>query len=314
MTSDTTAQLGSVISDITKQFQGLAEQMTQLGNSLQRLATAGLSATTEGNRLSFVWEKFTQQIASVFLPVIKYLIEKLVQLTVWFKGLTGDSQSLIMKIGLIAGAFLLITPILAALGSVLSPIAIAVAAVGFVLYEFFTKTEMGKAVLDSLSESVQWAITHWEDIREVMETVMGRLIKVFQTVAAGFMWFGLKLGGVIEEIISWIPGLGDMANAIKDFREKGEQNLALLLNDINAPIQVTPRGSKGDGRDRQQVNPTGFAFESLSASFERITSAANKQDIAKDSLAVQKQQLGWLEKIAQGIQDIDDRDSGGGDF
>lgn len=314
MNPNAVAQLDTAIADITRQFQNLATQMQQLSSSLQRLATAGLNATTEGNRLSYVWMLFTRQIAAVALPVVNFLIEKLTKLTEWFRNLSGDAQFLILKIGLMATAITVVTPLVGLLISAISPLTAVMAVLVPALTYFFTETSTGIAVVDAMTEALKWATENWITIKNVFEVAVGSIVKAFQVVVAGFMWLGIQIVGIIEEIVSWIPGLGDVAESIKKFRENGEKQHQLLINDIATPINVSTKDDK-QRRPRQDVNPTGFGFESLAASYERITSAANKQDLARESLDVQKKQLAALDAIKEGVmKPMEVGMSVGGDF
>lgn len=315
MNPNAVAQLDTAIADITRQFQNLTSQMQSLSSSLQRLATAGFSATTEGNRLSYMWMLFTRQIAAVTLPVINFLIESLARLTEWFKGLSGDAQNVILKIGLIVVAFTALVPVITVLSAVLSPVAIALGALAVILYKFFTETDTGKVILDQLSAAVQWATKNWQELKNEFEKFSGAAVKIFQTLVASFTWFGIALMQLVENLLDYIPGMGDAVAAIKKYREETQAGLDLLVADIKKPIQVSGNTGKESFRPRQDVNPTGFGFESLAASYERITSAANKQDLARESLDVQKKQLIALDAIKEGVmKPMEVGMSVGGDF
>lgn len=318
MDSAVTGQLQNVVGDLTNSFKNLANQIQQLSTSLQRLATAGLQATSEGNRLSFVWLMFTRQIAGIVLPVVNFLIDKINILTQWFKNLSGDAQFLILKLGLMAAAITVLVPVVSALIYSISPLTAVMAILVPALTYFFTESEMGKAILEKLTAAIQWLFSSWEDLLILFDTAVGGLVKAFQVVAAGFMWLGLKIVGIIEEILDWIPGLDGATQAIREFREYGEKQYQMLIDDIASPIKVREKG-KREGRQRTDVNPSGFGFESLSASFERITSAANKTDLQREMADTAKKQLEQQKLIASGIEGVKQAVAGvggmgGGDF
>jgi hypothetical protein len=150
-------------------------------------------------------------------------------------------------------------------------------------------------VLDALSAALQIAIKNWQDLKNYFEAFTGALAKIFEVVVAGFLWMGIKLIGIIESILEWIPGTDSFAESLKNARQNMEATKDALLKDVWKPIQVSGKGGQ-DQRPGNKVNPTGFNFESLSASFERITSEANKKDLALD---MAKQQLKVQEQIAE---------------
>lgn len=298
MNPNVTAQLGSVIDDITEQFRGLAQQMQQLSSTLQRLASSGLAATSEGNKLSYAWLLLSRQIAAITLPVVNFLVEKMLQLTSWFSRLSGDAQFLLLKVGLVAASFTVLTPILSALLAILNPMSLVIGVLANALIYFFTQTELGQSVLDAMSAALQFTIKNWETVKTTFEAVTGALVKIFEVVVAGFLWMGIKIVGIIESILDWIPGTDGAAESLKGFRQNMEAMKDSLLADAMKPILVSGKAdpNKASKRARQDVNPTGFNFESLSASFERITSEANKKDLAMD---LAKQQLKVQEQIAE---------------
>ena len=200
MDSAVTGQLQNVVSDLTNSFKNLANQIQQLSTSLQRLATAGLQATSEGNRLSFVWLMFTRQIAGIVLPVVNFLIEKITMLTQWFKGLSGDAQFLLLKVGLVAASFTMLLPILSMITTILNPMSIMMGLVANALIFFFTETQTGKELLDLLSAALQWVSDNLIMVKNAFEIVVGFLTKGFQIIVAGFTWLGIKLMEILKEI------------------------------------------------------------------------------------------------------------------
>lgn len=303
MNPNAVAQLDTAIADITRQFQGLAQQMQNLSSTLQRFASAGLQATAEGNKLSYAWLLLSRQIAAITLPVVNFLVEKIIQLTNWFSKLSGDAQFLLLKVGLVAASFTMLTPILGVLLTILNPMSAVMGVLANALVYFFTQTELGQSVLDALSAALQFAIKNWETIKNTFEAVTGAIVKVFEVVVAGFLWMGIKIVGIIESILDWIPGTDAAAESLKGFRQGMEAMQDSLLKDAMKPIMVSGKSdpNKPSSRPRQGVNPTGFTFESLSASFERITGEVNKKDLAKESLEVQKMQLEQQKIIAGGV-------------
>lgn len=316
MNPNIAAQLEDTIANITDQFKGLESQLKNLTGTLQNLVTSGLAATAEGNKLSYAWTLLSRQIASVFLPAINWLIEKILKLTEWFRGLSGENQSLLMKVGLLIGAFLAMATVATVLMSVISPVSLMVSAVAAALYYFFTQTELGKVVLEEVTKALIWMVDNWYVLVNVFELVGGALKKIGQLFMWGMASLGNAIIGLLIKVMEWIPGLGEATDGMKKFHDENARAIDQFANDILKPIELSQKPQKGKGGPNNQVNPTGFNFESLSASFERITSEANKKDLAMD---IAKQQLKVQEQIAAGVVAManngwGETQGGGGDF
>lgn len=55
--------------------------------------TAGLRGTAEGNRLNYLFQQISMQIASIFLPAIRVVSKVLEDLLGWFRSLSGATQN-----------------------------------------------------------------------------------------------------------------------------------------------------------------------------------------------------------------------------
>jgi ABC-type multidrug transport system fused ATPase/permease subunit len=313
-----TAQLETAIGGITEQFQGLTRQLQSLTGTLQNLITAGLSGTTQGNKLAYAWTLLSRQVAAVFLPTIEYLIRKILQLTQWFADLGKEGQDLVQQIGLLVGVFVAFTTIASILMAVMSPIAVLVGAVAAALFYFFTQTDYGREIMAKAGSVMDTLIDGWYMLINVFELVTGALKKAGQFLVLGFAMIGQAIMGLVIQIMEWIPGLGDAAESLKKIKERDDAIIEGFKNNVLAPIELSKRGpkKKDSGGAGRNVDVAGFNFESLSASFERITSEANKKDLAMD---IAKQQLDEQKKIAAGIAEIanngwGDKQGGGGDF
>lgn len=308
-------QLQNMIDKLAESFKGMTDQMQQLGNSLQKMAISGLAATAEGNRLSFAWLMLSRQIASIFLPVINLAINGIMQLTQWFKSLTGEGQSIAMMMSIVAIGMKLLLPALEMLKGLFSPIAIAIGLLFEGLMQFLEGTTEGRVIMEALSVVFEAFMFVFSSLGDVFKVVVDGVVVAFQLVVRGFMWLGLKVVEVIEAIISWIPGLGDWAEALKEFREKGQAQFDMLAEGkLGADAKVNK------DKKSNQVNPTGFGFESLSSSWERVMGAANKQDsIPTKQLATQEKMLIQLSLIGGAIgqlsaSEVGSEYSGGGDY
>lgn len=309
--------LEKVTETLSAAFKGMAEQMQQLGNSLQRVVTMGLAATNEGNRLAYAWTLFSRQIASVFLPTINFVIDKLQQMTLWFRSLTGDQQRLIESLGSMALVFAMMAPVLTLLTTVLSPLNLLIAGLASALYAFFTQTDAGKAILDYVAQAAEAVWVVMNNIGLTMAIISDDIDIAIASVLACFAGLGLEIFKFVDRIVSYIPFLGGASEALHAFVEEGQAEfdklVAVANKEAGASYKRKPT-SGGGGSARTDVTPSGFAFESLTASFERITSAANKQDIARDTLAVARRSMGWLEIIADEMRRSDTSGGGGADY
>lgn len=305
--------LEKVTETLSAAFKGMAEQMQQLGNSLQRVVTMGLAATNEGNRLAYAWTLFSRQIASVFLPTINFVIDKLQQMTLWFRSLTGDQQRIIESLGKMALGFAMLSPIIGILMAVLSPLNLLIAALGSLLYVFFTQSALGKSILKAITD----ATLNMNDVLDylglTMAVISDDIAIAVDSVLACFAGLGLAIFKFVDNIVSYIPFMGSASDALHAFVQQGQAQFDALVASANREAGASYK-KRDKGSPKTEVTPSGFAFESLTASFERITSAANKQDIARDTLAVARRSMGWLEIIAGEMRRSDTTGGGGADY
>jgi hypothetical protein len=81
--------LGPVLSAATSGFY-------MLGGGILGFVTAGLAGTTQGAYLTFMFQQLSRQIAGVFMPYIKKLIDFMVDLVEKMRNLSGDQQDQIL--------------------------------------------------------------------------------------------------------------------------------------------------------------------------------------------------------------------------
>jgi len=77
-----------------------------LTSKVMGFVSAGLAGTAEGERLNLVMTRLNQSIASIFTPAIHAAIDKLNQLTNWFRNLSGNQQEQIRNMVGMGVAFL----------------------------------------------------------------------------------------------------------------------------------------------------------------------------------------------------------------
>lgn len=86
------------------------------------IVKAGLQGTEEGARMAAAWEKLSQKIAAVFLPVVEKVTEVIERLADWFDSLSEEQQDNVMKwtlwIGGVLAAIIIIPKLVAGLALV----------------------------------------------------------------------------------------------------------------------------------------------------------------------------------------------------
>jgi hypothetical protein len=227
------------------------------------------------------------------------------------RSLSGEGQSLGMNIGLAFVAMKVLMPALSMLRNLFSPIAIVVGVLFEALQQFFTGTMEGQALMAALTEAVGVLGVVFEYVTAIVRFVVQVFVSVFQFMYRSFIAISIGIAYLIENILDWIPGLGDATEAVRKWRENATANLAAM--DAKG-FGADPKVNKD--KQRRDVNPAGFAFESLSASFERITAEANKKDLAREALDTNKAQLEEQKKTNELIakNGWGNTTGGGGDF
>ena len=286
---------------LAKMMSDFAKQTQELGAALQRVVTMGLQGTAEGNRLAFAWTMLSRQIASVFLPVINYVTEKILALAGWFKGLTVEGQGIIRIFGGIALGFAMLSPLLAIVSAVLSPMAVLFGAIAGALSLFFTQSTVGKAIIEALGAAVDWLTSKWGDIIDALDLVGFSIGVAFDSVVAAFASLGLAILKFIDNIVSYIPFMGDASKALHEFVQQGQTEVDQLVASANR--EFVPRDRTKGKEAGGQVNPSGFGNETIAPSWERVMSAANKQDgVPEKQLEVQKAQLAAINGVIEAVK------------
>ncbi len=122
----TMGSLGDKLKGFASQFEsmtrGVVIGIAAAQAGIMGFVRSGLQGTGAGAMLSFQFEQLSRQIASVFLPTIEAITEKISQLVGWFKNLTRDQQDSIrrwVEAAAAAGLVLAIFPkVVSAIGSV----------------------------------------------------------------------------------------------------------------------------------------------------------------------------------------------------
>jgi len=292
--------------EFLKLQQQLKVAVTAFSNFTQQIvniAKAGFAGTQEGNRLSFAWMMLSKQIASLFIPVINTLTMVIQRLTSFFGGLTGQGQGMFAawaEISAVIAGLLIRLPIMAgiwkAIQAIMSPWTMGLALLFEAFSEFMTGTEEGKAIMGLLSEAFEGLKVIMGAVGSALKWVVDIVVMAFQAVVRGFAWLGIKIMEIIEEILDWIPGMGDVVESIKKFRKETQASLDAVNNNGWGVKEK-------DKPQHQNVNMAGGVFEGLGASFQRVTEAANKMAGGPEE-ARHKEQLAVQMEIAAGVKGV----------
>jgi hypothetical protein len=216
---------------------GLAVTAFQsLTNAARGWVQTGLQGTTTGNLLATQFQFLGREVAAVFLPTLNAVIDRVRDLTNWFRRLTGDQQDNIRRWVEAAGAFVLtqqiltrvaatiggvVIPMVKLLGSVVTGEAFTVAgAIGLATgglsilvgalsvaasaaVGFAVGTQSGREALANL----------WQAVRPVVDGMRG-LVGVL-----GGVWGGVaeQVGGSIGRIARVVAGtLGPVLAGVTD--------------------------------------------------------------------------------------------------
>ncbi|WP_206688101.1 hypothetical protein, partial [Streptococcus pseudopneumoniae] len=85
----------------------------------------------------------------------------------------------------------------------------------------------------------------------------------------------------VDNIVSYIPFMGMASDALHAFVVEGQAQFDALVASANreAGASYKKRGSSSGGAARTDVTPSGFAFESLTASVSRAMSCLLAADV-----------------------------------
>lgn len=134
--------------------------------SIQGWIRAGMQGTAVGNYLTIQMQYLSREIASVFLPTIRMVIQAVTSMVQWFRNLSGDQQNFIRRMVEAAAAMVLVSAILPRLigGVIALASAIGVGSGGLVPLLGFVVTAMagiavgtegGRTALGRFAESIR---------------------------------------------------------------------------------------------------------------------------------------------------------------
>lgn len=228
---------GKAGSGFQNPFKPLAIAAAATTASLVGLAKAGLSGTVEGYRLDMQFTLLSRSVASIFLPVIESVTQRMEKLNFALMNLTGNQQNKLMKVGLgvagvgafagglsalspiigpIVGMFTGLIPPLMSLAGIGGPVTIVLGAVAVAV----AAAGAGFAYLAIVSKPVQNALKEvWGGMKQLWaatEPLRAALLDLGATLATHALEEMAKAMAAVANDKEVVAFLKDMANAIKD--------------------------------------------------------------------------------------------------
>ncbi len=271
-------------------LDALKGKMAQLGQAtssafggatsmIMGFVRSGLSGTMQGGALAAQMEQLSMQVASVFLPVIERVTDALVRAADWFRRLTGEQQSSLRTIGMIAAGLTL-------MGTILPRIIGGLQGIGVVLRLIaanpFVALIAGVVALTSTTEGWAKVLGGVVSILGKIGTLLGKLVEGAGELVSNI---GSTVGGWLEQLDQQLTGgavtgfLGDLWSGVQDIWSR------LTGGDVQA--------TQGEGN--RQVTRQGGGKEDVTAAFTRFQTAALKQDAGR----IPEQQLDALQQIVR---------------
>ncbi len=290
--------------------------------------TAGVMASSSGQILGYQFAELSRQIASLFTPIIRALIDQMGALIRWFQNLSGAQQAGLRYIALfIAGltAVAFVVPILVGLIkgliAVFTAMTAAIAAMNFVLLTSpVFLIAAGVAALAAAALAVGVAFLGWERSLKIV----GELVSLAATAAADLAHImGEAFGGEGREAKAFDPGafLGSMLTGTnfgegQDGVTASERLSRSVRASMRGLIQPIGQGSRGllpdltnlfaPGADmgREELAPRMGGFENVEATYRRIAEASIKIGGGTDKTPAE-QAVEELQKIVRSAQTIE---------
>lgn len=290
--------------------------------SLLGFVRAGLQGTGVGAQLNYQMQVLSREITQLFLPAIRFVIDKLQQVNQWFRSLSGAQQEqygrwVLITLGVLA-AIVVLTKLIAvaklagaALMTIVSnPVllgfALAAAAIGTMIYKLQELKAMTANVVSEF-ERFQRGEIYESDVKDNPAFKRIQSIKdeaekakaIEEEIAAGLKRQEAAQKAVLDlekksDVgLGWAIRTGEADQRVK--AQLGEAQNLELLGRMREALQKGEEfkpleGSPGKGRNELAFG--GKGFESVAETFKRIQVAA-----LKTGPGVDEQQLSVLREI-----------------
>lgn len=164
-------ELSRTLDDGEKKMTKLQETGKKLEQTLSRaflissasvlgFVRAGLQGTYEGERLSLAFQRLNQQLAAIFLPVIKAVTDGLQRMTAWFRSLSGAQQDMIMKTVGWTLALLGVAVVLTKIMVIANPIVLALGAIALAIAKIVEAFQGASISVEEFNDRAVESITN----------------------------------------------------------------------------------------------------------------------------------------------------------
>jgi hypothetical protein len=298
---------------------------------------AGLAGTTTGELLSFQQRQLSQQIASIFLPVVQKYIDGLTRLVEWFRHLSGEQQVQIMRWSLFTVGLLGSVTVVPRLTSALGTLAMTLkgltlanpfAALTAAVIGLMAQTEEGRASLADLGQSLKETFGNVADllsgpvgkglagITHFLSTGGGMFL-AFGTIAVSVLYRIAVAGqGAAQAFLGWGTVLGavslvlaGLAFAVHNVRDEAKK-MGIEIAGSLAAGEITRE--QAEQQARAAAIKAGVKAESQAAGGGGLTAAAREAGVFPTAAEVRRMVeedtfKGIMREIirqAQGRQDV----------
>ncbi len=231
--------------------------------AVQGFARAGLAGTVEGERLEFLMNRLSREVANLFIPAISSATKALEGLVSKFQHLSNAQQNAIGKSVLIAGGMMGAVRAISAMGFAVNPAVGALTALAGGMLVAVSATEKGAEAFARLEES-------WGRFAEAAAPAAKGAINAIAD--------SLNNVGEYMEVINRYANLSkkELGDINKMLRDSGRKEItawqaAVWATDINSENQ-----KKSSTTDHKQLTQSGGGLESSRQTYQRIQAAALK--------------------------------------
>lgn len=294
--------------------QAIAGTYNLLAGTVLSYVRAGLQGTAEGEVIGLRFQQISREVANLFVPAIHAGIDALTAVVGWFRSLDGRQQENLGRWAALGVSALFVAQAMPKVAAGIEMVGVALKAalagnpVGLILVAtaalvgLLGNTEKGRAALEKLGAVAV----------NTLGPVLERLAGVLEDVADKLAEAADALGPVVDQLGTLGGtagggrghGLGNILGAATGapLAALGVDPLAPLVAATGLPLarlfgdpqNAEARRSRGP-RDRQELTPRGGGFESVTETFRRLQTAANRTDIPQRQLDTQRNILTFMQ-------------------
>jgi hypothetical protein len=258
--------LGTVAAGVAHGAASLGAALAPATMTLYGMATAGVAASGAGQLMSFQFAELNRQIASLFVPQINAVIKALDQTIRFFRGLSGEQQSQLRTLGLVAGALTATAVALPMLASAYRGVTAAAAAFQVVSVALVANpwTLAFVAVAAVISAAVL-AGSDWKTVLLEIGAIANQLKEPFMDLAAVLKEVGKDMRALRDQVM---PGV--------EFQKFANQvtGLQAVINTYRGIKQALGFGGASQPEARNELAPRAGGFEDVQSTYRRIAQAS----------------------------------------